>query len=96
MFFTALSKFGTDFNVIAAAEFPNRSRKQIKRKFQNEERVRPAKVRAALELKAKAPTRDGRHYKEAHECLKRDGDNPQAKGDSAHRANHGGDEGNAS
>lgn len=47
LFYRGLRMFGTDFMMISKL-FPNRSRHQIKLKFNNEERRRPEKIRRTL------------------------------------------------
>ena len=48
LFFRALSQFGTDFSLIERL-FPGRTRRQIKHKFNAEERAHPERVDAALQ-----------------------------------------------
>jgi transcription factor TFIIIB component B'' len=47
LFYTGLRQYGTDFQMIAGL-FPNRNRRQIKLKFNKEEKVNPAKINRAL------------------------------------------------
>ncbi|RDL39305.1 uncharacterized protein BP5553_03645 [Venustampulla echinocandica] len=47
MFYNGLAQFGTDFEMIAKL-FPSRNRRQIKLKFNKEERNNPAKITRAL------------------------------------------------
>jgi transcription factor TFIIIB component B'' len=47
LFYTGLRQYGTDFQMIAGL-FPHRNRRQIKLKFNKEEKVNPAKVNRAL------------------------------------------------
>ncbi|KAG5464507.1 hypothetical protein LSCM1_00697 [Leishmania martiniquensis] len=49
-FYQALSQYGTDFSAIAVL-FPGRSRRDIKRLYQRENRQRPKEVQAALNQK---------------------------------------------
>ncbi|KAG5489826.1 hypothetical protein GH5_00709 [Leishmania sp. Ghana 2012 LV757] len=49
-FYQALSQYGTDFSAIAVL-FPGRSRKDIKRLYQRENRQKPKEVQAALHHK---------------------------------------------
>ena len=49
-FFAALSMFGTDFELISKM-FPGRSRRQMKNKFNNEERKNPLRINDALKNK---------------------------------------------
>lgn len=51
-FFRALSDWGTDFSIISDL-FPHRTRKQVKAKFNNEERKRPGLIETALAQKFK-------------------------------------------
>ncbi|PSS22449.1 hypothetical protein M430DRAFT_84127, partial [Amorphotheca resinae ATCC 22711] len=46
-FYQGLAQFGTDFETIAKL-FPSRSRRQIKLKFNNEERKNPLKINQIL------------------------------------------------
>lgn len=46
-FYEALSMFGTDFEIISKM-FTGRSRRQLRNKFNNEERRDPARITAAL------------------------------------------------
>lgn len=46
-FYEALSMFGTDFEIISKM-FAGRSRRQLRNKFNNEERRYPARITAAL------------------------------------------------
>ncbi|KUJ13048.1 uncharacterized protein LY89DRAFT_623168 [Mollisia scopiformis] len=52
-FYKALSQYGTDFETIAKL-FPHRNRRQIKLKFNNEERKNPAKITRYLTQPKKA------------------------------------------
>ncbi|KAI9661892.1 MAG: Transcription factor TFIIIB component B [Bathelium mastoideum] len=53
-FYEALRMFGTDFGIISAM-FPGRSRRQIKAKFQREERENPELVDEALRVDGRVP-----------------------------------------
>jgi transcription factor TFIIIB component B'' len=52
-FYEALSMFGTDFEIISRL-FPGRSRRQIKNKFNCEERKEPLRVTQALKTRVQA------------------------------------------
>ncbi|KTW28879.1 hypothetical protein T552_01508 [Pneumocystis carinii B80] len=49
-FYNALSQWGTDFGVICKM-FPNRSQRQIKNKFNSEEKKYPERINTALKLR---------------------------------------------
>ncbi|KAK4668485.1 uncharacterized protein QC764_707740 [Podospora pseudoanserina] len=55
-FYWALSRFGTDFELISKM-FPGKTRKHIKLKFNREERQNPARVKSALVGEVKQPMR---------------------------------------
>lgn len=65
-FFQALSDWGTDFSIISDM-FPHRTRKQVKAKFNNEEKRRPGLVELAL---ARQLTPDLAEYTPKNETLK--------------------------
>ncbi|KAJ1658923.1 hypothetical protein IWQ61_001909 [Dispira simplex] len=48
LFFQLLSRYGSDFNMVAAAMGGKRTRDQIKNKFRREEKIRPALITRAL------------------------------------------------
>ena len=62
LFYDCLSRHGTDFEMIASY-FPHRNRRQIKLKFNKEERNNPARVTRAMTNPHKKPI-DLEHYQE--------------------------------
>lgn len=52
--FQALTQWGTDFNIISKL-FPNRTRRQIKAKYNKEDRARRWKVSEAIMVNRKTP-----------------------------------------
>ncbi|XP_024359822.1 uncharacterized protein [Physcomitrium patens] len=66
LFYKALQQFGTDFELIQNL-FPGRTRKQVKSKFKNEERLNPVRLADALGHKIQDQSH---HYRAILEMIK--------------------------
>ncbi|XP_024401733.1 uncharacterized protein [Physcomitrium patens] len=66
LFYKALEQFGTDFELIQNL-FPGRTRKQVKSKFKNEERLNPLRLSDALGHKTQDQSH---HYRAILEMIK--------------------------
>lgn len=80
--YCGIAEFGQDFSLIQLAKLPHKSRMQVKRKFRQEEREKPAKIKAVLEYCSQCA--DGRQYQWLHDHLR---DQPSSD-DSAMANNH--------
>jgi hypothetical protein len=76
LLYSGLREFGQDFTMIQWAKFPSgsKTRMQIKRKLQQEEREKPLRVREILERTG--PSADGFQYQWLHDQIQQ-GQGPQ-------------------
>jgi transcription factor TFIIIB component B'' len=71
LFYKALQQFGTDFELIQNL-FPGRTRRQVKAKFKNEEKLNPVRLADALGRKTQDQSH---HYRAIIEMLKTEKEN---------------------